>query len=67
MHENMWLNPATRENVARLRERGILVFDPAAGDLAGGKRGVGRMVEPDCIFEEIISVLTKKDKKKPDK
>ena len=32
MHTEMWLHAATQANVATLRERGVVVLDPAAGD-----------------------------------
>ena len=35
MHTEMWEHPATRANVALLRERGAVVLDPASGRLTG--------------------------------
>ncbi|MFB9376303.1 bifunctional phosphopantothenoylcysteine decarboxylase/phosphopantothenate--cysteine ligase CoaBC [Kineococcus gynurae] len=46
MHTEMWLNPATVANVARLRSRGITVLDPASGRLTGADSGPGRLPEP---------------------
>jgi phosphopantothenoylcysteine decarboxylase/phosphopantothenate--cysteine ligase len=47
MNNRMYLNPATQANVAALRARGILVLEPATGELASrGERGVGRLPEP---------------------
>ena len=34
MHTEMWLNPATQDNVATLRRRGITVMEPAHGRLS---------------------------------
>lgn len=45
MNRQMWANAATRENLQRLRERGVHVFGPAAGDQACGETGPGRMLE----------------------
>lgn len=45
MHTEMWQHPATRANVATLRERGVLVVDPAAGRLTGADSGPGRLPE----------------------
>src|ERR1700744_2358801 len=42
MHTEMWEHPATRENVARLRERGAVVLDPARGRRTGADSGPGR-------------------------
>ena len=46
MNVNMWEHPATRENVERLRGRGVAFAGPEAGELACGWVGQGRMVEP---------------------
>lgn len=46
MNQQMWANPATRANCARLRERGITLLGPDAGDQACGEVGPGRMLEP---------------------
>jgi phosphopantothenoylcysteine decarboxylase/phosphopantothenate--cysteine ligase len=51
MHTEMWENPATAENVARLNERGAFILGPASGALSSGDEGPGRMVEP----EEIVA------------
>ncbi|UFU01533.1 bifunctional phosphopantothenoylcysteine decarboxylase/phosphopantothenate--cysteine ligase CoaBC [Ruania suaedae] len=49
MHTEMWQHPATRANVATLRERGVHVLDPAVGRLTGADSGPGRMPEPEDI------------------
>ena len=46
MNQQMWANPATRANCAQLRERGITLLGPDAGDQACGEVGPGRMLEP---------------------
>ncbi len=51
MHTEMWLNAATRDNVATLRRRGITVLDPASGRLTGPDSGPGRLLEPAQIAE----------------
>ncbi|HZE58962.1 MAG TPA: bifunctional phosphopantothenoylcysteine decarboxylase/phosphopantothenate--cysteine ligase CoaBC [Burkholderiales bacterium] len=53
MNVEMWQNPATQRNVARLREDGIAFAGPAAGDQACGEVGFGRMLEPAAIAAEI--------------
>lgn len=53
MNEGMWFNPATQENIAALRSRGVMVVSPAEGDLACGVKGAGRMAEPKVIFDEV--------------
>lgn len=54
MHTEMWESAATQENVARLADRGVTILGPAEGELAGGDRGAGRMLEPD----EIVGALS---------
>ncbi|WP_369133356.1 bifunctional phosphopantothenoylcysteine decarboxylase/phosphopantothenate--cysteine ligase CoaBC [Modestobacter sp. I12A-02662] len=46
MHTEMWLHPATQENVATLRRRGSVVLPPAVGRLTGPDSGPGRLPEP---------------------
>lgn len=46
MNRVMWAHPATQENVARLRARGVHVWGPASGGQACGETGPGRMLEP---------------------
>ena len=57
MHTEMWLHPATRANVATLRERGVIVLDPAVGRLTGADTGPGRMPEPEAIAAAVGAVL----------
>ncbi|MFZ2228351.1 MAG: bifunctional phosphopantothenoylcysteine decarboxylase/phosphopantothenate--cysteine ligase CoaBC [Candidatus Nanopelagicaceae bacterium] len=52
MHPNMWLNPATVENVSILRSRGYVVIDPDVGRLTGSDIGPGRFPETWRILEE---------------
>ena len=46
MNVNMWRHPATQDNVATLRARGVRFVGPDAGFLACGWEGEGRMSEP---------------------
>jgi phosphopantothenoylcysteine decarboxylase / phosphopantothenate---cysteine ligase len=55
MNVEMWQNPATQRNVAQLREDGILILGPDAGDQACGETGMGRMLEPEQLLEEVIA------------
>jgi len=57
MHTQMWVNPATRENVAVLRQRGLTVIEPDSGRLTGKDSGVGRMPEPEQIVSRALAVL----------
>src|ERR1700712_1291091 len=59
MHTEMWEHPATRANVATLRERGGLVIEPASGRLTGSDTGPGRLPEPSDIAATARSVLAR--------
>ncbi|MBE1874970.1 bifunctional phosphopantothenoylcysteine decarboxylase/phosphopantothenate synthase [Myceligenerans pegani] len=56
MHTEMWEHPATRANVATLRERGVHVIEPASGRLTGKDSGPGRLPEPEDIARQALSV-----------
>jgi phosphopantothenoylcysteine decarboxylase/phosphopantothenate--cysteine ligase len=60
MNVEMWQNPATRRNAAQLRADGIAVLGPAAGEQACGEVGMGRMLEPEQLVEEIIASFVPK-------
>jgi phosphopantothenoylcysteine decarboxylase / phosphopantothenate---cysteine ligase len=49
MHTEMWLHPATVDNVATLRRRGAVVLEPASGRLTGTDSGPGRLPEAEEI------------------
>ena len=61
MHTEMWEHPAVQENLATLRRRGVHVIDPAAGRLAGGDVGTGRLADPADIVARVEAVLTPGD------
>ena len=54
MNQAMWAHPATRENTAALRQRGITLIGPAEGDQACGETGPGRLAEPIQIVERLF-------------
>ncbi|KRT55355.1 bifunctional phosphopantothenoylcysteine decarboxylase/phosphopantothenate--cysteine ligase CoaBC [endosymbiont of Ridgeia piscesae] len=53
MNRQMWLNPATQENVQRLTARGLLIWGPAEGVQACGESGPGRMLEPEALLDQV--------------
>jgi phosphopantothenoylcysteine decarboxylase/phosphopantothenate--cysteine ligase len=57
MNVEMWQNPATQRNLNQLKEDGILVLGPDAGEQACGETGMGRMLEPEHLLEEVIAAL----------
>jgi phosphopantothenoylcysteine decarboxylase / phosphopantothenate---cysteine ligase len=57
MNVRMWLHPATRRNVNRLKGDGVLFVGPDSGSMADGEFGPGRMAEPPAILEAIERAL----------
>ena len=53
MNTNMYENSITQQNIHTLLERGCHIIEPAAGHLACGTSGVGRMPEP----QELVEIL----------
>jgi phosphopantothenoylcysteine decarboxylase/phosphopantothenate--cysteine ligase len=60
MNVEMWDNPATQRNVAQLRDDGIVLLGPASGAQACGETGLGRMLEPGELLEDIVSFFQPK-------
>ena len=58
MNVRMWLHPATRRNVHRLKDDGVLFVGPEPGSMACGEFGPGRMAEVPAIVEAIEQALT---------
>ncbi|TML12358.1 MAG: bifunctional phosphopantothenoylcysteine decarboxylase/phosphopantothenate--cysteine ligase CoaBC [Actinobacteria bacterium] len=57
MNPRMWSHPATQANASTLRERGVELIGPDEGETAEGELGVGRMAEPQEIFERAQELL----------
>jgi phosphopantothenoylcysteine decarboxylase / phosphopantothenate---cysteine ligase len=58
MNDRMWAHPATRANVALLRERGTVVLEPGVGRLGSlGEHGAGRLPEPPEILAAAEALL----------
>ena len=57
MNVNMWEHPATQENLAALRARGVNVVDPDEGYLACGMTGSGRLAATETIARKVCDVL----------
>ena len=60
MNVNMYQNPITQENIAKLRARGFIIVGPASGWLACGMTGLGRLADVEEIIGAIKRVLAKK-------
>jgi phosphopantothenoylcysteine decarboxylase/phosphopantothenate--cysteine ligase len=57
MHTEMWEHPAVVANLETLRRRGVHVVEPAAGRLAGGDSGQGRLADPETIVAAAAAIL----------
>jgi phosphopantothenoylcysteine decarboxylase / phosphopantothenate---cysteine ligase len=57
MNVNMWEHPATQENLATLRKRGVKVVEPGSGYLACGMTGPGRLAENEAIVAASLEAL----------
>jgi phosphopantothenoylcysteine decarboxylase / phosphopantothenate---cysteine ligase len=57
MNTRMWEHEATRANAQVLRERGVELIGPEAGELAEGEVGAGRMAEPETIAARVEALL----------
>ncbi|HUV57121.1 MAG TPA: bifunctional phosphopantothenoylcysteine decarboxylase/phosphopantothenate--cysteine ligase CoaBC, partial [Dehalococcoidales bacterium] len=56
MNDNMFQNPITQENLAKLKARGFIIIGPDYGRLASGKISWGRLVETEIIIGTINQV-----------
>jgi phosphopantothenoylcysteine decarboxylase / phosphopantothenate---cysteine ligase len=61
MNPRMWSNEATQTNAEALRARGVELVGPEEGETAEGEIGVGRMSEPETIFERVDSLLARRE------
>ena len=58
MDGDMWTHPATRDNVARLRDAfGYTIVEPAAGELASRQSGMGRLAELPAIVDAVVGAI----------
>ncbi|MEK7674298.1 MAG: flavoprotein [Verrucomicrobiota bacterium] len=58
MNGNMWLHPATQNNVAILKSRGVEFIGPEEGLLACGYEGLGRLLEVERIAQRALDLLS---------
>jgi len=57
MNTNMLQNPATQENLAKLRARGFIIVEPVVGRLATGRVGAGRLPDAGAILQAVGQIL----------
>ncbi len=61
METGMWENAATQAHINTLRDRGARIVGPQEGSLASGRQGIGRMAEPEDIFEAAAAAVAPQD------
>ena len=61
MNPRMWRSDAVQANVELVRARGVELVGPEQGDTAEGEVGVGRMSEPEAIFERVAASLERRE------
>ena len=57
MNGYMWDHPATTASLEQLQHWGIRLLDPVAGAHACGESGPGRLMEPEQIAAEVLTIL----------
>jgi len=57
MNGKMWLHPATQQNVATLKSRGVEFIGPEKGLLSCGYEGVGRLWPVEKVAERVLKLL----------
>jgi phosphopantothenoylcysteine decarboxylase/phosphopantothenate--cysteine ligase len=60
MNKQMWEHAATQRSMERLSKDGVTLLGPASGFQACGEVGMGRMLEPTEIAEQVIAFFQKK-------
>jgi phosphopantothenoylcysteine decarboxylase / phosphopantothenate---cysteine ligase len=67
MDGEMWTHPATKSNVARLRDEfSYTIVEPESGELASGQSGVGRLADLSAIVEAVVAALGSRPVRAPD-
>ena len=57
MNTNMYTNPITQENIAKLKKLGYGFINPDSGRLACGDIGEGKLADTEIIVDRILSEL----------
>lgn len=61
MDLDMFAHPSTRESLAKLKDYGCIIIEPAVGELASGLEGKGRMEDPESIARILFDYFEPKD------
>ena len=62
MNGKMWLHPATQQNVALLKSRGVEFIGPEEGLLSCGYEGLGRLWPVDKVTERALTLVNQPKK-----
>lgn len=62
MNDKMLAHPATREHLARLKERGVQIIDPVVGELVCTGQAMGHIADKSVIVAAVLAALKKKGK-----
>lgn len=65
MDGDMWVHPATRANVERLRGFGYGIVEPGTGPLASGQTGVGRLADLPRIVDAVVAAIGDRPVRRP--
>lgn len=57
MNAQMWNYPATQRNLNQLRQDGVHIIEPDAGEMACGTFGPGRLSEPELIVKAALELI----------
>jgi len=57
MNTKMYLNPATQENIDKLKERGYLFVNPSEGRLACDEEGIGKLADIEDILTQLAYAI----------
>jgi phosphopantothenoylcysteine decarboxylase / phosphopantothenate---cysteine ligase len=57
MNTKMYLHPATQRSITELKSMGVEILETASGVLACGEVGYGRLLEPELMYNEVISQM----------
>jgi phosphopantothenoylcysteine decarboxylase / phosphopantothenate---cysteine ligase len=57
MNTTMWEHPATQRNLQQLKDDGVYILEPDAGEMACGTIGPGRLSDPERIVSAALDIL----------
>lgn len=63
MNTTMWEHPATQRNIQKLRNDGVHIIEPDAGEMACGTIGPGRLSAPERIVSIALEILATRERR----